>query len=70
MTDRSLIDRAYAGEIELRDAADAVRRVIASLDKGELRVAEKIDGEWIVNGWIKEAISLYFRITEVQTFSV
>lgn len=69
MTDRSLIDKAYAGEIELAEAAAAVHRVIASLDQGELRVAQKIDGEWIVNGWIKEAISLYFRITELQTFN-
>ncbi|MCL1593655.1 MAG: 2,3,4,5-tetrahydropyridine-2,6-dicarboxylate N-succinyltransferase [Actinomycetia bacterium] len=68
MTDRSLIDKAYAGEIGLAEAADAVHRVIAQLDRGDLRVAEKDNGTWVVNTWIKEAISLYFRITEVQTF--
>ena len=36
MSDRSLINQAYAGEIDLGDAADAVHRVIAGLDKGEL----------------------------------
>lgn len=48
-----------AGVLE-RDPA-AVEAVIAALDKGELRVAEKLGGDWVVNSWIKEAILLYFR---------
>ncbi len=68
MTDRELIDGAYAGDVELADVAEAVHRTIALLDRGELRVAQKISGEWVVNQWIKEAILLYFRITEVRTF--
>ncbi|VAW03217.1 2,3,4,5-tetrahydropyridine-2,6-dicarboxylate N-succinyltransferase, partial [hydrothermal vent metagenome] len=67
MTDRELIDGAYAGDVELADVAEAVHRTIALLDRGELRVAQKISGEWVVNQWIKEAILLYFRITEVRT---
>ena len=38
--------------------ADAVEETIARLDRGELRVAEKQDGEWIVNEWVKKAILL------------
>ncbi len=45
--------------------AGAVEAVIAALDGGRLRVAEKISGEaggeWIVHAWIKEAILQYFR---------
>src|SRR5690606_7193243 len=33
---------------------------IALLDRGEIRVAVKRDGEWQVNAWVKEAILLYF----------
>lgn len=40
---------------------EAVRAVIAALDSGRLRVAEKAGGEWIVHAWIKEAILSYFR---------
>ena len=46
---------------EVRGAIDAV---IAELDSGALRVAEKKDGEWTVNQWVKKAVLLYFRITE------
>lgn len=45
---------------------DAVEEVISQLDKGTLRVAEKKNGEWIVHGWLKQAILLYFRISEMR----
>ncbi len=41
-----------------------VREVIQLLDSGKIRVAEKINEEWIVNEWIKKAILLYFPISE------
>ena len=46
---------------------DAVEEVIDLLDRGALRVAEKIDGDWVVNSWVKEAILLYFRHSEMKT---
>lgn len=45
---------------------DAVFATIDRLDKGELRVAEKRDGDWIVNDWIKKAVLLSFRIRDNQ----
>jgi 2,3,4,5-tetrahydropyridine-2-carboxylate N-succinyltransferase len=38
--------------------------VIAELDQGRLRVAERLEGaaEWTTHGWIQQAISLYFRL--------
>ncbi len=36
----------------------AVEEVIAGLDNGTLRVAEKIDGEWVVHQWVKKAVLL------------
>ena len=47
---------------EIRAAVDAV---IAALDAGEIRVAERKGvGEWVVNQWVKKAVLLSFRLTE------
>ncbi|SJM95647.1 2,3,4,5-tetrahydropyridine-2-carboxylate N-succinyltransferase [Crenothrix polyspora] len=43
---------------------DAVAEAINLLDSGAARVAEKIDGEWITNQWLKKAVLLSFRINE------
>jgi len=43
------------------DLIDALHDVFDGLDKGELRVAEKNEGDWIVNAWLKKAILLSFR---------
>jgi 2,3,4,5-tetrahydropyridine-2-carboxylate N-succinyltransferase len=39
----------------------AIDRVIALLDRGELRVCEPLDGGWVTHAWIKRAILLYFQ---------
>jgi len=65
--DRELIRAAYADLDLLDEAKDAIGATIAALDRGEIRVAEKRDGEWQVNLWVKEAIMLYFRIAELKT---
>ena len=46
---------------------DAVEQTVALLDQGALRLAEKVDGDWIVHAWIQQAINLYFRVTEMET---
>jgi 2,3,4,5-tetrahydropyridine-2,6-dicarboxylate N-succinyltransferase len=43
---------------------------IAALDRGEVRVAEKVDGEWRVNEEAKAAILDYFRIRSVEPIEV
>jgi 2,3,4,5-tetrahydropyridine-2-carboxylate N-succinyltransferase len=40
----------------------AIHDTIEGLESGNLRVAEKIDGIWQMNEWIKKAILLYFRV--------
>ena len=42
----------------------AVEEAIAGLDNGTLRVAEKIDGEWIVHQWLKKAVLLSFKLND------
>ncbi len=44
--------------------SDAVNEAISMLDCGKQRVAEKIDGNWVVNEWLKKAVLLSFRIND------
>jgi 2,3,4,5-tetrahydropyridine-2-carboxylate N-succinyltransferase len=44
--------------------------VIEKIDKGQLRVAEKVNGLWQVNDWVKKAILLYFPSRDMETFEV
>ncbi len=47
---------------------EAIRKVIAMLDQGKIRVASPRDnGEWVVNDWIKKAVILYFPIQKMET---
>jgi 2,3,4,5-tetrahydropyridine-2-carboxylate N-succinyltransferase len=39
-----------------------VSHVIAGLDAGTIRVAEKTSGDWVVNQWVKKAVLLSFRL--------
>src|SRR5215467_14356074 len=66
---KSFIESAYehASEINTKTKGvvrDAVEETLCLLDKGEARVAEKIDGQWVVNQWLKKAILLSFRLND------
>ncbi|MGB2954063.1 MAG: 2,3,4,5-tetrahydropyridine-2,6-dicarboxylate N-succinyltransferase [Gaiellaceae bacterium] len=45
---------------------EQVEELIAALDRGETRVAEKVDGEWRVNEEAQRAIVEYFRLRELE----
>ena len=45
---------------------DAVETVLAELDAGKLRVAEKLNGEWLVHQWLKKAVLLSFRLNGMK----
>ena len=40
------------------------------MDKGRLRVAEKLEENWVVNEWVKQAILMYFGIQQMQTWEL
>jgi 2,3,4,5-tetrahydropyridine-2,6-dicarboxylate N-succinyltransferase len=44
---------------------DAVDEALMLLDRGEARVAEKKDGVWSVNQWLKKAVLLSFRLNDM-----
>ena len=47
-----------------RELRDAVDHVILALDRGDLRVADKRDGNWVTHQWIKKAVLLSFRLAD------
>jgi len=62
---QATIDELWEKRTELTtqstDAIKIIESVIADLDAGKLRVAEKVNGEWTVNQWAKKAVLLSFR---------
>lgn len=50
-----------------KEYSSAIEQVIELLDKGDLRVAEPVDGNWRVNEWVKKAIVLYFPLQPLKT---
>ncbi|WP_413207251.1 2,3,4,5-tetrahydropyridine-2,6-dicarboxylate N-succinyltransferase [Rhodospirillum sp. A1_3_36] len=47
------------------DVREAVDAALAGLDSGTYRVAEKKDGAWVVNQWLKKAVLLSFRLNDM-----
>ena len=68
-----VINKAFENKTNINEKSDkeildAIDQTIDFTDKGELRVAEKKGGKWIVNKWVKKAILLSFR-TKPMTMS-
>lgn len=67
---QTLIESAFEKISEINpsnapaELRDAVNQVLDQLDRGEIRVAEKIDGDWVTHQWIKKAVLLSFRLNE------
>lgn len=67
---KSIIENAFELRADITpsnvtaDVKQAVQQVIALLDSGQGRVAEKIAGEWVVHQWLKKAVLLSFRIND------
>ena len=62
----NLINEAFENRAEIdpkspnKELKEAVETAIWKLDSGEARVAEKVDGEWVTNQWLKKAVLLSF----------
>jgi 2,3,4,5-tetrahydropyridine-2,6-dicarboxylate N-succinyltransferase len=73
---QSVIDAAWEARAEYsaksapQDVRDAVQQVLADLDRGALRVAEKIDGDWHTHQWVKKAVLLSFRLNDNRDMSL
>ncbi|WP_232493004.1 2,3,4,5-tetrahydropyridine-2,6-dicarboxylate N-succinyltransferase [Novosphingobium kaempferiae] len=62
------IEAAFDGRDTVTPASADVRKIVDEalelLDSGQARVAEKVDGEWVVNQWLKKAVLLSFRLND------
>ena len=68
-TMQAAIDRAWAGRAAIGpdtkgEAREAIEAALDALDRGEARVAEKVDGGWHVHQWCKKAVLLSFRLAD------
>jgi 2,3,4,5-tetrahydropyridine-2-carboxylate N-succinyltransferase len=75
------LNAAFAADLETlyKDIADGKKKVdelsshdisliehtVAGLDQGQIRVAEKINGQWTTHQWIKKGILLFFRLRKI-----
>ena len=59
-------NRAEIGFSTQGPVREAVNATLTALDAGEVRVAEKQDGAWTVNQWVKKAVLLSFRLNDNQ----
>ncbi|MPZ86492.1 MAG: 2,3,4,5-tetrahydropyridine-2,6-dicarboxylate N-succinyltransferase [Nitriliruptorales bacterium] len=70
----AVIDAAFAAgdpaAARRPDVVEAVNEALGLLDEGKARVAERRDGEWVVNEWLKRAILLSFRQRDMETVEV
>ena len=70
MSAKGTIEAAWEGRASLTPAnapkalRGAVEEAIGGLDRGKLRVAEKLGGEWVTHQWLKKAVLLSFRLED------
>ncbi|MCP4806153.1 MAG: 2,3,4,5-tetrahydropyridine-2,6-dicarboxylate N-succinyltransferase [Proteobacteria bacterium] len=67
---KSRIIAAFNRELDDEAAWAATQEAVGMLDRGELRCAEKIDGEWVVHQWVKQAVLLWFRYSKMEVHEV
>jgi 2,3,4,5-tetrahydropyridine-2-carboxylate N-succinyltransferase len=62
------IEKIWEGAVsfDLPESIAVIENVIQQIEVGQLRVAQKVEGRWIVNQWVKKAILLYFRIRKME----
>lgn len=71
---KQIIENAFENRNEVStqtkgEVREAVEAALNLLDKGKARVAEKVDGAWIVNQWLKKAVLLSFRLNPMEKIS-
>lgn len=69
---RSRVTACFSAKEKLKEPlyAMAVKETLELLDRGVVRVAHRTPTGWEVNGWLKEAILLYFSLSEMTTMEV
>lgn len=68
---QNIIEHAWDNRDEVSidtigEIRDAVGDALNALDRGELRIADKSSGDWVVNQWLKKAVLLSFRLNPMK----
>lgn len=63
--ERAWDERDTLGPDTRGEVREAVEAALDGLDRGELRVAEKLAGRWVVHEWLKKAVLLSFRLNDM-----
>ncbi len=72
---QQIIDQAWEDRANISSKSasatlrDAVAHVIDQLNHGSIRVAQKVDSNWVVNQWIKKAVLLSFKLEDNRVLS-
>jgi 2,3,4,5-tetrahydropyridine-2-carboxylate N-succinyltransferase len=62
ITEEAWENRAELATADIADLNNVITSVFEDLDSGRQRIAEKINGQWQVNTWLKKAVLLSFRL--------
>ncbi|MCK5077495.1 MAG: 2,3,4,5-tetrahydropyridine-2,6-dicarboxylate N-succinyltransferase, partial [Calditrichia bacterium] len=67
-----LINEVYENRdlVNVDTYRQAIVDAVELLDKGKIRICEKIENEWQVNLWAKKAVLLYFVVAKMEIFEV
>jgi 2,3,4,5-tetrahydropyridine-2-carboxylate N-succinyltransferase len=72
---QTIIEQAFEDRASLQPGkaparvGEAVEWTLGQLDQGKLRVAEKVDGQWVTHQWLKKAVLLSFRLEDNRVMS-
>ena len=58
------IENIDADNISSEDIS-SIRQTIDALDNGKIRVAEQVNGDWLVNEWVKKSILYYLSLIHI-----
>jgi 2,3,4,5-tetrahydropyridine-2-carboxylate N-succinyltransferase len=61
-------DSLYKESSDFVSAKKIIDEVLSELEDGKISVCEKVQGDWKVNEWIKKAILLNFRTSEMKIY--
>ncbi len=67
---RTRIESAWDDAASVEPSRDYIERAVDLLDLGEIRTAERIEGAWQVNEWVKKSIILYMRLRGHENIGV
>ena len=71
---KSVIEAAFEDRANINvntqgQVREAVNDALELLDSGKARVAEQVNGEWVVNQWLKKAVLLSFSLNDMAMIS-